>query len=295
MSNEFLVIYYLSSKNTNQNYSMEVIYMTMTKVIFITKANTVELVNIIDQLGMKRIPISKDLYLTSSDRCEYESKEYSWKYSKESSSIIVLDDDKQPIHKEIICEEFPIDIIRNDNLWKFLPKTKSGVFYKSMSKTYLYFTLGLRDENTSLKEFKTRGRILRYILDSMAKDHYSIVDTDNGIHTAYGGMIVSHRKSRPFRLDNTGCCGVFIGKYNSKIAVIPKDSRKANRIIFMEDGKPMITSNSYNKSGVKCSKTEFIDDTDEVNENVSKKINTLVRRIMTKAMEDTITEEEGVI
>lgn len=260
---------------------MEVIYMT--EVCFITK-NEVRIVTV--EVGMKRIPITKDLCLISGNECEYKGVKYKWRFGILSGIFVVVEDENSKlVHIEKMCAGFPFSIIKDKNLWRFIPKYDG--YYNKVTESRIYEDMGLSEED-SIKEFKTRGRILRYILDSMAKDHYSIVDSDNGIHTAYGGMIVSHRRSRPFKLDNTGCCGVFIGKYNSKIAVIPKDSKKANHIIFIEDGKPMITSNSYNKSGVKCSKTEFINDTDKANDRICEIMNAIVSR-------GAVSDERGVV
>lgn len=232
----------------------------MTKIHFI-KENKDHLVEI-DNIGMKNIPISKDLTLISSDTCLYKGKMYNWGVNIVSSAIInvldvnailVIDKDSGILHAEKVGNRFPFYIILDSKSWKYLPVYE---YYGGITASDIYKDMGL-SESASIRDFKTRGRQIVYLLSSLAKDHESIVTENGEIYTEYGGMIVRHgRKHRKFVFDDTGCCSVFVPNFDSRIAIV---KQKANRIIFKEGNDVLITGKSRILGGVKASKVSVLD------------------------------------
>ena len=231
----------------------------MTKLHFIkdNKDNIVE----IDNIGMKNIPISKDLTLMSNDTCLYKGKMYSWSVnllatSLDIAAILVIDENTGRWHEERVSNQFPFYFILDDKSWKYLPVYE---YYGGVTESDIYKDMGL-SESASIRDFKTRGRQISYLLNSLAKDRESVITENGEIYTEYGGMIVRHgRKHRKFVFDDTGCCSVFVPNFNSHIAIV-KD-RKSNRILFKEGNDVLISEKARVLGGdiVKASKVSVLD------------------------------------
>src|SRR5574344_1526963 len=141
--------------------------MTKIHVIKDNKDNVVENNNI----GMNNIPISKDLTLMSNDTCLYKGKMYSWSVNILSTtldidSILVIDEDTGIWHRERVSNQFPFYFILDDKSWKYLPVYE---YYGGVTESDIYKDMGL-SESASIRDFKTRGRQITYLLNSLAKD-----------------------------------------------------------------------------------------------------------------------------
>lgn len=245
----------------------------MTKIHFIKDKTrtTVE----IDSIGMKNIPISKDLTLISSDICLYKGKMYNWGINIVSTRIInvldvnailVIDKDSGILHAERVGNKFPFYIILDNKSWKYLPVYE---YYGGVTESDIYKDMGL-SESASIRDFKTRGRQIVYLLNSLAKDRESVITENGEIYTEYGGMIIRHgRKHRKFVFDDTGCCSVFVPNFDSHIAIV---KQKANRIIFKEGNDVLITEKARVLGGVKASKVSVLDLEDKTASNMISKI-----------------------
>ena len=246
----------------------------MTKIHFIkdNKDNVVE----IDSIGMKNIPISKDLTLISNDTCLYKGKIYNWAVNIVSITldidailVLAIDKNTEILHTERVSNQFPFQFILDDKSWKYLPVYE---YYGGVTESNIYKDMGL-SESASLRDFKTRGRQIAYLLNSLAKDRESVITENGEIYTEYGGMIVRHgRKHRKFVFDDTGCCSVFVPNFDSRIAIV-KD-RKSNRIIFKEGNDVLITEKARVLGGdiVKASKVSVLDLEDKTASTMINKI-----------------------
>lgn len=249
----------------------------MTKIHFIkdNKDNVVEINNI----GMKNIPISKDLTLMSNNTCLYKGKIYNWAVNivpitLDINKILIIVKDTEILHIERVSNQFPFyfildDFILDDKSWKYLPVYE---YYGGVTESDIYKDMGL-SESASIRDFKTRGRQITYLLNSLAKDRESVITENGEIYTEYGGMIVRHgRKHRKFVFDDTGCCSVFVPNFDSRIAIV-KD-RKSNRIIFKEGNDVLITEKARVLGGdiIKASKVSVLDLEDKTASTMISKI-----------------------
>lgn len=244
----------------------------MTKIHFIkdNKDNVVEINNI----GMKNIPISKDLTLISNDTCLYKGKMYSWSVNilattLDIDEILVIDEDTGRWHGERVNSQFPFYNILDDKSWKYLPVYE---YYGGVTESDIYKDMGL-SESASIRDFKTRGRQITYLLNSLAKDRESVITENGEIYTEYCGMIVRHgRKHRKFVFDDTGCCSVFVPNFDTRIAIV-KD-RKSNRIIFKEGNDVLISEKARILGGdiIKASRVSVLDLEDKTASTMISKI-----------------------
>ena len=124
--------------------------MAKTHFIKDIKDNVVEISNI----GMKNIPISKDLTLVSNDACLYKGKMYSWSVNIVSTtldidSILVIDEDTGKCHRERVNSQFPFYSILDDKSWKYLPVYE---YYGGVTESHIYKDMVL-SESASIRYF----------------------------------------------------------------------------------------------------------------------------------------------
>lgn len=169
----------------------------------------------------------------------------------------------------MVGNQFPFYFILDDKSWKYLPVYE---YYGGVTESDIYKDMGL-SESASLRDFKTRGRQITYLLNSLAKDRESVITENGEIYTEYGGMIVRHgRKHRKFVFDDTGCCSVFVPNFDSRIAIVKE--RKSNRIIFKEGNDVLISEKARVLGGdiLKASKVSVLDLKDKTASTMISKI-----------------------